>query len=252
MPSAAPTSSGETSGPIGVYCGFDPTADSLHVGNLVPLLALRRFQLLGHHPIAVAGGATGSIGDPSGKTAERQLLTPEILDHNIACVKEQLRRLLDFDTKLNPARLMDNASWTAPLSFLEFLRDASGGLVFMEMNTRLQVEHPVTELVTGIDLVRAQLAIAAGEHLDWTQADVAVRGHAIECRLYAEDPANQFLPQTGPMLVWNPAQGDGIRIDHALLSPQAADRLTGCSIERHVRGWEKPSDHVPVICEFFS
>ena len=80
--------------PITLYCGFDPTADSLHVGNLVPLLALRRFQNLRHHPIAVAGGATGSIGDPSGKTAERQLLTKEILDRNIASVKEQLKRLL--------------------------------------------------------------------------------------------------------------------------------------------------------------
>src|SRR5277367_2661171 len=111
------------SGPIVLYAGFDPTADSLHVGNLVPLLALRRFQLLGHHPIAVAGGATGSIGDPSGKAAERQLLTKEVLDSNIAIVKEQLRLLLDFDTKTNPARLVDNASWTAPVSYLDFLRD---------------------------------------------------------------------------------------------------------------------------------
>ena len=83
-------------GPITLYCGFDPTADSLHVGNLVPLLALRRFQLLGHHPIPLAGGATGSIGDPSGKTQERQLLTHEVLLANIAKVKEQLCHLLDF------------------------------------------------------------------------------------------------------------------------------------------------------------
>src|SRR5437764_13307443 len=96
--------------PVTLYCGFDPSADSLHGGNLVPLLALRRFQLLGHHPIAVAGGATGSIGDPSGKTAERQLLTRDVLDANIASVKEQLRRLLDFEAKANPARLVDNAS----------------------------------------------------------------------------------------------------------------------------------------------
>src|ERR1022692_2585489 len=98
------------SSPLALYCGFDPTADSLHVGSLVPLLALRRFQKLGHHPIAVAGGATGSIGDPSGKTAERQLLTKEILDHNIASVKTQRAKLLDFETKENPARLVDNAS----------------------------------------------------------------------------------------------------------------------------------------------
>ena len=111
------------SGPIVLYCGFDPTSDSLHVGNLVPLLGLRRFQLFGHHPIAVAGGATGLIGDPSGKTAERQLLTREVLDHNIASIKEQMRPLLDFDAAKNPARLVDNASWTAGVSFLDFLRD---------------------------------------------------------------------------------------------------------------------------------
>ena len=109
--------------PMTLYAGFDPTADSLHVGSLVPLLALRRFQLQGHHAIAVAGGATGSIGDPSGKTQERQLLTREVLNANIASVKEQLRRLLDFDAKTNPARLMDNAEWTAGVSYLDFLRD---------------------------------------------------------------------------------------------------------------------------------
>ena len=109
--------------PITLYCGFDPTADSLHVGNLVPLLALRRFQLFGHHPIAVAGGATGLIGDPSGKSAERQLLTRESLEANIASVKKQLGALLDFNAAQNPARLVDNASWTAPVSFLDFLRD---------------------------------------------------------------------------------------------------------------------------------
>src|SRR5213593_3059793 len=94
--------------PLTLYCGFDPSADSLHVGNLVPLLALRRFQLFGHHPIAVAGGATGSIGDPSGKTQERQLLTKEVLERNIANLKLQLAKLLDFDTNQNPARLVDN------------------------------------------------------------------------------------------------------------------------------------------------
>src|SRR5438067_12331247 len=100
--------------PMTLYCGFDPTADSLHVGNLVPLLALRRFQLFGHHPIAVAGGATGSIGDPSGKSSERQLLSPEVLAANIARAKEQLQRWLDFQTPSNPARFVDNACWTDP------------------------------------------------------------------------------------------------------------------------------------------
>lgn len=106
-----------------VYCGFDPSAESLHVGNLVPLLALRRFQMAGHHPIAVAGGATGSIGDPSGKTSERQLLGAETLAANIAGVQTQLRRLLDFEVSGNPARLVNNATWTEPVRYLEFLRD---------------------------------------------------------------------------------------------------------------------------------
>src|SRR5438270_4420888 len=112
-----------SSGPITVYAGFDPTADSLHIGSMVPLLGLRRFQLLGHHPIALAGVATGSIGDPSGKTQERQLLTQDVLSANISKIKEQLKMLLDFQTKTNPARLLDNADWTAPVTFLDFLRD---------------------------------------------------------------------------------------------------------------------------------
>ncbi len=110
-------------GGITLYAGFDPTADSLHVGNLVPLIALKRFQLLGHKPIAIAGGATGSIGDPSGKTAERQLLTREVLCANIESVKIQLQQLLDFESASNPARLLDNEAWTAPVSYLEFLRE---------------------------------------------------------------------------------------------------------------------------------
>src|SRR5882762_3339985 len=139
-----------SSAPIALYCGFDPTADSLHVGNLVPLLALRRFQLLGHHPIAVAGGATGSIGDPSGKTAERQLLTKEILDHNIASVKVQLAKLLDFETKQNPARLMDNASWTAEVSFLDFLRDIGKHFSVNQMVAKESVRARMEDREVGI------------------------------------------------------------------------------------------------------
>lgn len=110
-------------GPITLYCGFDPTADSLHVGHLMGQLMLRRFQLAGHHPIPLAGGATGMIGDPSGKSSERQLLTRDQIDHNKACIKGQLQKLLDFETTKNPARVVDNADWTAPVSFLDFLRD---------------------------------------------------------------------------------------------------------------------------------
>ncbi|MEW6303879.1 MAG: tyrosine--tRNA ligase [Verrucomicrobiota bacterium] len=136
--------------PMTLYCGFDPTADSLHVGNLVPLLALRRFQLLGHHPIAVAGGATGSIGDPSGKTVERQLLTKESLDANIACVKEQLRKLLDFDAKTNPARLVDNAEWTRGISYLDFLRDIGKHFSVNQMVAKESVRARMEDREVGI------------------------------------------------------------------------------------------------------
>jgi tyrosyl-tRNA synthetase len=136
--------------PITLYCGFDPTGDSLHVGSLVPLLTLRRFQMAGHTPIAVAGGATGSIGDPSGKTQERQLLTPEILQHNIASVAAQLRRWLDFDRPTNPARLMDNASWTAGVSFLDFLRDIGKHFTVNQMVAKESVRARMEDREVGI------------------------------------------------------------------------------------------------------
>jgi tyrosyl-tRNA synthetase len=109
--------------PRTLYAGFDPTADSLHVGHLLPLLMLRRFQAAGHKPIALVGGATGMIGDPSGKSAERNLLTHEQLQANIAGVLPQMKQFLDFDSPRNAAILVNNFDWIGPLSYLEFLRD---------------------------------------------------------------------------------------------------------------------------------
>tara|TARA_R110002110_G_scaffold107369_3_gene268695 strand:- start:22192 stop:24207 length:2016 start_codon:yes stop_codon:yes gene_type:complete len=103
---------------------------------------------------------------------------------------------------------------------VEFLLDRSGDYYFLEMNTRLQVEHPVTELVTGLDLVALQLRVARGEALPIAQKDVRLEGHAIEVRLYAEDPTNNFLPQSGRVDVWRPATGEGVRIDHGLSEGQ--------------------------------
>jgi tyrosyl-tRNA synthetase len=136
--------------PLALYCGFDPTADSLHVGHLVPLLALRRFQNDGHLPIAVAGGATGSIGDPSGKSAERQLLTKDQIAANLAAVRPQLARLLDFDSKSNPARLVDNADWTAPVSFLDFLRDIGKHFSVNQMVAKESVRARMEDREVGI------------------------------------------------------------------------------------------------------
>ena len=137
-------------GPTTLYAGFDPSADSLHVGNLVPLLALRRFQLAGHLPIALAGGATGCIGDPSGKTDERQLLTRERLDHNIACIKNQLASLLDFETTVNPARLLDNAGWISPVTFIDFLRDIGKHFTVNQMIQKESVRARMEDREVGI------------------------------------------------------------------------------------------------------
>jgi tyrosyl-tRNA synthetase len=136
--------------PVTLYCGFDPTADSLHVGHLVPLIALRRFQNAGHNPIAVAGGATGSIGDPSGKTAERSLLTKEQIKSNVEAVKPQLARLLDFDASANPARLVDNADWTAQVTFLDFLRDIGKHFSVNQMIAKESVRARMEDREVGI------------------------------------------------------------------------------------------------------
>lgn len=136
--------------PITLYCGFDPTADSLHVGHLVPLLALRRFQNHGHHPIAVAGGATGSIGDPSGKTAERSLLSKEQIKANVEAVRPQLAKFLDFDRPGNPARLMDNADWTAQVSHLDFLRDIGKHFSVNQMVAKDSVRARMEDREAGI------------------------------------------------------------------------------------------------------
>lgn len=139
-----------TAGCITLYCGFDPTADSLHVGNLVPLLGLRRFQLLGHTPIALAGGATGSIGDPSGRATERQLLSQEVLKENVERLKVQLAKLLDFKTPQNPAQLLDNISWTQPVTFLEFLRDIGKHFSVNMMMAKESVRARMEDRESGI------------------------------------------------------------------------------------------------------
>jgi tyrosyl-tRNA synthetase len=109
--------------PLTLYVGFDPTAPSLHAGNLVVLLVLRRFQLAGHNPIALVGGATGLVGDPSGKNEERTLNSTEIVEGWVNRIRKQVSAFLDFDAPKNPAAVVNNLDWTSPLSAIEFLRD---------------------------------------------------------------------------------------------------------------------------------
>src|SRR5580704_2610251 len=117
----------------------------------------------------------------------------------------------------------------------EFLVDANRNFHFLEVNTRLQVEHPVTEAVTGLDLVELQLRVAAGERLPITQQDVSLRGHAMECRIYAEDPENHFFPSPGKILSWRPPHGPGIRLDEGVYS-----------------GWTVPGDYDPLLAKLIA
>ena len=131
-------------GPITLYCGFDPTADSLHVGHLIGLLMLQRFQQAGHRPITLAGGATGMIGDPSGKSAERNLLDDAAIAANLAGIVPQLRQFLEFEDVANPAKLLDNRAWTVSMSVLDFLRDVG--------------KHVTVNQMMGKESVKARMA----------------------------------------------------------------------------------------------
>ena len=120
-------------GPLSLYVGFDPTADSLHVGHLVGQLYLRRFQLAGHKPFPLAGGATGMVGDPSGRSDERNLLDLETLRYNVSRIELQLQRLLDFGAGSTQAVLVNNADWTEPIHILDFLRDVGKHVTVNQM-----------------------------------------------------------------------------------------------------------------------
>ena len=134
---------------VTAYIGFDPTASSLHVGSLMTLMALARLQRFGHFPIAVVGGGTGTIGDPSGKSQERTLLSLDQIEENVAGIREQLSRFLDFDSPVNPARIANNADWLAGIDLLGFLRDTGK---FFTVNYMLQKEsvHRRLESEDGI------------------------------------------------------------------------------------------------------
>ena len=221
--------------PITLYIGFDPTAPSLHVGNLVVLLALRRFQLAGHNPIALVGGATGLIGDPSGKNEERSLNTTDVVAEWVGRIKGQVSKFLDFDAPKNPAVVANNLDWTSPLSAIEFLRDVgkhfsvnqmlakdsvssrleAGGISYTEFSYQVLQSFDFLELyrrnnctlqlggsdqwgniVGGLDLIRR---VEAGS------------GHALTMPLLAKADGTKF----------GKTAGGSIWLDPAMTSPYA-------------------------------
>ncbi|MFC1492006.1 tyrosine--tRNA ligase [Nitrospinota bacterium] len=128
-----------------IYCGFDPTAESLHIGSLLPITGLMRFQRAGHRPLAVVGGATGMIGDPSGKSEERSLLDTDTLERNIEGMRAQLEGFLDFGGGKNAAKLLDNAGWLGGMSLVDFLRDAGKHFSVGYMMAKESVKARISE-----------------------------------------------------------------------------------------------------------
>lgn len=226
-------------GPVTVYCGFDPTADSLHVGSLVPLLALRRFQLAGHRPVAVAGGATGLIGDPSGRHSERTLMSADLIAARVDRLRDQFRRFLDLSedgTDTGRGLLVDNLEWTADLRVLDFLRDvgkhfpvstmlaresvsvrlAGGGLSFTEFSYQLLQSLDYLELYRRYGC-RLQVGatdqwgnITAG--LDLIRRVEGATAHALTFPLITDAAGNKIGKSTGGGDVW---------LDPAMTTPYA-------------------------------
>ena len=149
------------------YIGFDPTADSLHIGNLVPIILLIHLQKCGHKPIALVGGATGMVGDPSGKSEERNLLSEDILNHNVAKVKLQLEKYLNFDTSLpNAAEMVNNYDWFKQISFLDFIRDTGKHITVNYMMSKDSVRKRL-ESENGMSFTEFTYQLVQGYDYYW-------------------------------------------------------------------------------------
>lgn len=143
---------------ISLYCGVDPTADSMHIGHIVPLLTLRRFQMHGHRPILLVGGATGMIGDPSGRSEERQLQTTEQIAQNVAGIKKQMEQIFDFNSE-NGAQMVNNNDWIGSLSIIEFLRDYGK---LLGVNYMLAKDNVASRLEGGISFTEFSYMLIQG------------------------------------------------------------------------------------------
>ncbi|HKJ41451.1 MAG TPA: tyrosine--tRNA ligase [Sunxiuqinia sp.] len=160
------------------YVGFDPTADSLHIGSLAPIMLLKRFQMAGHKPIALVGGATGMIGDPSGKSQERNLLNEETLQKNLAGIRKQLENFLDFDSGAeNQAVMVNNYDWMKNFSFLEFIRDVGKHITVNYMMAKDSVKKRLNpESKTGMSFTEFTYQLVQGYDFYWLN-------HHMDCKL---------------------------------------------------------------------
>ena len=185
---------------ITLYAGYDPTSSSLHIGNLVPTILLKRFQLAGHRPIVLVGGATGMIGDPSGKSEERNLLDEATLAFNVAGIRAQLSRLLDFDDPKTGAVMTNNADWTRGVGFLEFLRDTGK---YLTINYMMGKESVRTRLESESGISYTEFSYMLLQAFDFVQLS---RSHS--CRLQVGG-SDQYGNITA-----------GVELSHKLRGPQ--------------------------------
>ena len=151
-------------GMTSAYIGFDPTSDSLHIGSLVQIMTLVHFQRCGHKPVALVGGATGMVGDPSGKSQERNLLSVEILNHNLSCMQKQLERFLDFNCGANSAEIVNNFDWFKNFTFLDFIRDVGKHITVNYMMAKDSVQK---RLESGMSFTEFSYQLVQGFDFYW-------------------------------------------------------------------------------------
>ncbi len=191
----------------GGYIGFDPTADSLHIGNLVQIMTLVHFQRCGHKPYALVGGATGMVGDPSGKSQERNLLDEETLQYNLSCVRKQLEKFLDFEGD-NAAEIVNNYDWFKELHFLDFIRDVGKHITVNYMMSKDSVK---TRLETGLSFTEFSYQLVQGYDFYWLW-----KNKEVKLQLGGSDQWGNIV--TGTELIRRKGQGTAFAITTPLIT----------------------------------
>jgi len=189
------------------YIGFDPTADSLHIGNLVQIMTLVHFQQCGHKPMALVGGATGMVGDPSGKSAERNLLSEDTLRHNQACVKKQLEKFIDFNTGSTGAELVNNYEWFKDFKFLDFIRDVGKHITINYMLSKDSVQK---RLESGLSFTEFTYQLVQGYDFYWLYSHK-------NCKLQMGGSDQWGNIVTGTELIRRKANGDAFAMTTPLI-----------------------------------